>query len=81
MTDRIPAMGSKAALAYWATRVRASLRDARAMADQGEWALAVDLGAQAAGEAGEFDNAMRVYVDVRTDAAREAREIDARHGR
>lgn len=78
MTDHIPAVGSKAALTYWAKRTRESLRDAQAMAAQGDWALAVDLGTQAAGEAAEFDNAMRVYVDVKTAAAREARGIAAR---
>lgn len=58
-TTTIPANGTKAAVAYWARRVRESLRDTERHVRDGNYGLAEVTATDAAGEAGELEIAAR----------------------
>ena len=69
MRTEIPADGTKAAVRYWAKRTRESLRLAEEAMQGGDFDSAEDFATQAAGEAGEYENAMR-NLGMRAEVSR-----------
>lgn len=63
-TKTIPANGTKAAVSYWATRTRETMRQAQRAAAGGNLQLAAILATDAAGEAGEFETAMAALAEL-----------------
>lgn len=61
--SQIPANGTKEAVNYWARRVRLGLTRTQSMLSVGALADAEQLSTDTAGEAGEFENAVKSYVE------------------